>query len=99
MPSNSALRALRYAESLLGRQLLWRTGRRMYLAARRDGIGDPADNGEYALHHTAARFAASQNRTFTIIDVGCFTGYWSHHLLGACRDRGTKSVSLLAMEP
>lgn len=99
MSSDPTSRALRYAEGLLGRKLLWRTSRRMYLAARRDGMGDPATNGEYALHRRVARYAASQNRTFTIIDVGCFTGYWSYHLLGSCRDSGVKDVKLLAMEP
>jgi FkbM family methyltransferase len=99
MSHHAAAITLRLAESMLGRRMLWRVGRRLYLTARRDGLGDPAANGEYALHRFAAAHAASQKGKFTIIDVGAFTGYWSHHLLAACKAAGVTSVSLLAFEP
>lgn len=90
---------MRLAESILGRSGLWRMSRRLYLTARRDGMGDPAANGEYALHVLAAALAAARDRPFTVVDVGCFSGYWSHHLLSQCTAAGLKSARLLAFEP
>ncbi len=91
--------ALRLAESVLGRSGLWRASRRLYLTARRDGMGDPAANGEYALHGIVAARAASAGETFTAVDVGAFSGYWSHHLLSACKAAGVRSARLVAFEP
>lgn len=99
MSNAAAYAVLRVAESVLGRSGLWRASRRLYLTARRDGLGDPAANGEYVLHKIVAARAAAAGETFTVVDVGAFSGYWSHHLLSACKAAGVKRARLLAFEP
>jgi FkbM family methyltransferase len=86
-------------ESLIGRSGLWRGSRRLYLAARRDGMGDPITNGEYGLHRIVAKHAAGRRAGMTVIDVGAFSGYWSHNLLTQCQLEGVGDVRLLAFEP
>ncbi len=86
-------------ESLIGRSGLWRGSRRLYLAARRDGMGNPISNGEYGLHRIVAKQAAARQAELTIIDVGAFSGYWSHNLLTQCQQEGVGNVRLLAFEP
>lgn len=102
MPSSSsgaAFRALRTLERLVGRRQLWRLGRLLYLHARRDRNGDPAHNGEYALHRQLVALARPRTAPFTAVDVGGFTGYWSQHLIETCRDAGLADVRLVIFEP
>lgn len=99
MLNAAAAAFMRLSEFVLGRAGLWRMSRRLYLTARRDGAGDPSTNGEYALHRRVASQGASQTTALSLIDVGAYTGYWSHHLLSSCRTAGVGSVRLLAFEP
>lgn len=89
----------RILEGVLGRRMLWRTGRLLYHYARRDGYNNPATNGEYLLHTRLARLAAEENRPLNIVDVGANIGYWSRHLLKACQEAGVRDVQLWAFEP
>lgn len=89
----------RILEGVLGRRMLWRTGRLLYQYARRDGYNDPSTNGEYLLHERLARLAAEQTKPLNIVDVGANIGYWSRHLLDACKEAGVRDVRLLAFEP
>ena len=84
------IRALGVLENLVGRRHLWRLGRLIYQYARRDGANIPEVNGEYALHRKLARLACQRNETFRVIDVGANVGYWSSHLLDACRTAGSR---------
>lgn len=93
------IRALGVLENLVGRRHLWRLGRLIYQYARRDGANIPEVNGEYALHRKLARLACQRNETFRVIDVGANVGYWSSHLLDACRTAGVQKVHLWAFEP
>ncbi len=89
----------RTLERLVGRRLLWRLGRFLYLYARRDSRNDPVLNGEYALHDKLARFAAARNTPLRAIDIGANIGYWSQHLIEACRRAGVSDLQLWAFEP
>ncbi len=93
------IRALGVLENLVGRRHLWRLGRLIYQYARRDGANIPEVNGEYALHRKLARLACQRNEAFRVIDVGANVGYWSSHLLDACRTAGVQKVHLWAFEP
>jgi FkbM family methyltransferase len=89
----------RTLETLVGRRLLWRLGRFLYLYARRDSRNDPVLNGEYALHDKLARFAAARSAPLRAIDIGANIGYWSLHLIEACRRAGVSDLQLWAFEP
>jgi len=89
----------RILEGVVGRRMLWRTGRLLYHYARRDGYNDPATNGEYLLHPRLAQLAVEQDRPLSIVDVGANIGYWSRHLLTACQEAGVRDVQLWAFEP
>ena len=69
-------------ERLVGRDLLWRFGRRLYHHARREGSLDLRHNGEAWLQRRVARHAAAQTRTLTIVDVGANYGQWSKSMIG-----------------
>lgn len=99
MSLSFSTRAVGVIESLVGRRMLWRLGRLVYLHARRDGENDPESSGEYALHRKLARWASGRNQPFKVIDVGSNIGYWSSHLLDTCQSAGVQSVELWAFEP
>lgn len=99
MSLSFSIRILSVVERLIGRQKLWRLGRLIYRHARRDGDNAPEINGEYALHERLARWARRRGRAFKVIDVGSNIGYWSSHLLEACKRAGVEDVELWAFEP
>jgi FkbM family methyltransferase len=99
MSESMAARGIGLIESLIGRRQLWRLGRLLYRHARRDGHNDPVINGEYALHRKLAAWASRRDRPLNVIDVGANVGYWSSHLLEACRDMDVERVNLWAFEP
>lgn len=78
------------------RSLLWRSGRKLYLYARREGPNHPARNGEYWLLDAIIRRAAGSSLTF--LDVGANVGDWTAHALG-CLARRARSGVVHAFEP
>ena len=91
--------ALQFLERLIGRRLLWKVGRRLYLHARREGSLDMEHNGEAALQQAIARTAAAEQRSLTIFDVGANYGQWSTNLLKALSTNKAPRANFTLFEP
>jgi FkbM family methyltransferase len=86
-------------ERLLGRRLMWKLGRRIYLHARREGSLDIETNGERLLQEALARRSAARNAPLTVYDVGANHGQWSRSLLTDLRHARAPSAHLTLFEP
>ncbi|MEO5641291.1 MAG: FkbM family methyltransferase, partial [Sphingomicrobium sp.] len=80
---------LNLLEKMIGRDLLWRISRRVYLHARREGSLDFAVNGEAWLQRQFARRSRASGAALTIIDVGANYGQWSSAMIKALREART----------
>jgi FkbM family methyltransferase len=83
-------------EALLGRRLLMRTGRFLFLGARRELVNSPGVNGEYQLVRTMADFMRKTGGQHTCFDVGANLGDWTAELLSQA---GGADVTIHAFEP
>lgn len=88
-------RIYRLLEAALGRHRLWRIGRWLYTAARRDLPGDAEDTGEMALAQWIAS-AWSGEGAPVILDIGANLGDWIEPLLAAFAPQGVRAY---AFEP
>jgi hypothetical protein len=86
-------------EFVLGRRLVWKIGRRLYLHARREGDLDMDCNGEAWLAGAFARRSAAEQRSLRVIDVGANYGQWSRRLLQALRLEKAPSADFTLFEP
>lgn len=77
------------------RSLIWRLGRKLYCAARRDTGNDPQHNGEYWLMDLAMAGAASDA---VMLDVGANRGNWSARASNALVKKGI-TANIFAFEP
>ena len=91
--------SLQFLERLIGRRLLWKVGRRLYLHARREGSLDMEHNGEVALQRAIASAAAAEQRSLTVFDVGANYGQWSTNLLRALSGNKAPRANLTLFEP
>ena len=82
---------------LLGRRRAWRLGRKLYLAARGEGLNVIDQNGESALID-AALAASPDAAPFRAWDVGANLGEWTDTLLAAAARRG-RDVRMELFEP
>ena len=78
------------------RSFMWRTGRKLYQYARREGPNDPAHNGEYWLLDAIVQRA--DGASLTLLDVGANVGEWTARAL-ACLSRHARSGTVHAIEP
>lgn len=65
------------------RSLIWRLGRKLYCAARRDLNNDPRINGEYWLLDQVLR---SPRSPLTIFDIGANKGEWTRRAASLLRE-------------
>jgi FkbM family methyltransferase len=82
---------------LLARQLIWRTGRKLYMYARKDQPNEMSTNGELRLQ----RLVSSNTRAgakLIAFDVGARIGDWSKALIGAASGR-SGGIELHVFEP
>lgn len=91
-------RLYRMAEALLGRALLWRLGRLLYMGARRELRNEPETNGEYALQQWFLK-TAEPNAPLTICDVGANVGNWTEQMRAALRLADHQTFVIRAFEP
>jgi FkbM family methyltransferase len=84
--------------TVLGRNLAWRLGRAIYMAARGEGANDMQNNGERWLLEALARTASSSTGPAVIVDCGANLGHWSAMAVSIWRTAGVDSVHHL-MEP
>lgn len=90
---------IRVVERLIGRRLMWKIGRRLYHAARRDGSLDMHSNGEEMLQRAFARQSAETSRQLTIVDVGAHLGEWTLSMMHALDAVDAPAARLIAFEP
>jgi FkbM family methyltransferase len=85
---------------LFGREWAWRISRRIYMAARGESANAIETNGERALLAAALRGAQtrSNNRPFTVFDVGANVGAYSRAVIAEADCVGM-SLDLTAFEP
>lgn len=87
--------------SLLGRRIIYRLGRALYLSARGDSSHDMMSNGESLIQRcvvNAWRSGASGEARLVVFDVGANIGDWSAALL-ALLENASESVGLHLFEP
>jgi FkbM family methyltransferase len=80
---------------LLGRRLLWRTGRFLVNAARLDGPNRFEINGEAFVQDVCVAGAAAP---LLVLDVGANIGEWSRAMVERCTRSG-RALTLHAFEP
>lgn len=70
---------IQHLVSLLGRDLSWRIGRSLYMAARGEGLNDIASNSEKLVidRAVAASHGANPDGSLVIIDCGANLGLWT----------------------
>jgi FkbM family methyltransferase len=83
-------------ETLLGRRLLLRTGRFLYMGARRELLNSPEVNGEYTLVCAMAGWMAQTGGPHVCFDVGANLGDWTAELL---RNTETDDLTVYPFEP
>ncbi|MGQ0590675.1 MAG: FkbM family methyltransferase [Sphingosinicella sp.] len=93
------MNALGLIERVLGRRLMWKIGRRLYLHARREGSLDMESNGEANLLKALAKRAAREGRTLNVVDIGANLGSWSTSLMEALQTAGAPRARLTLFEP
>jgi FkbM family methyltransferase len=93
------LNPLPLLEAVIGRRLMWKLGRRLYLYARREGSLDFDRNGEAALQRALAARSAQTGRGLNVVDVGANYGQWSRSLLSHLRTAGAPPASFTLFEP
>lgn len=84
-------------EKMLGRQVLWRISRRLYLLCRRDGSLDFESNGERELSTRLAEIGIRKKHPLIVLDVGCNKGAWTKMLLGQLKN--STKPQIFAFEP
>lgn len=89
---------INFLVSVLGRDLAWRLGRAIYMAARGEGANDMQNNGERWLIETLARTAPAGAQPPVVIDCGANLGDWSAMAISAWASVGTGAKHHL-MEP
>src|SRR5713101_1799227 len=95
-----SLRANRGIELVLGRSLVWRAGRWLYLGARRELLNDPCYSGEYRLQAWVVGALDGASNRPTFLDVGANVGEWTASLLETLEENGAISGSRIhAFEP
>lgn len=98
MAGAKAAALARGIEVLLGRRFLWRLGRSLYLAARRESGNDIATNGERRVQRAAIAAARAQGRTPLVLDVGANYGQWAGALIDGAAEQGAP-LTLISFEP
>ena len=78
------------------RTLAWRLGRKLYRYARRDGLNDPAVNGEYRLLDFV--IAKSEGNLGAFLDIGANKGDWTARARLGLSKRSA-DVMVYAFEP
>lgn len=86
-------------EAIIGRRMMWKIGRRLYLHARREGSLDFETNGEAALQAALARRSAASGRGLKVVDVGANYGQWSRSMLERLAAAKAPSAQLILFEP
>ena len=87
-------------EKLLGRDLVWRVGRFLYLGARRELSLDPQTDGEYQLQSWLVQECkAKQTGSLSVFDVGANLGWWSENLVDLVSPNSSLRLELLGFEP
>jgi FkbM family methyltransferase len=66
----------------LPRDMVWRTGRSLYLAARKETCNEISTDGEALLQHCIVDKAAELKEPLVIFDAGANVGDWTNHFLG-----------------
>jgi FkbM family methyltransferase len=77
------------------RAIVWRLGRRLYCAARRDVANDPKHNGEYWL---VDQVMGGARDTAIALDIGANRGDWSARVSAALARAG-RNGHVIAFEP
>lgn len=85
-------------EKVLGRRFLWRLGRGLYLAARRESANDIGTNGERVVQRAALLSAQAAGRPAVVIDVGANYGQWASALV-ATATQIEAPLRLISFEP
>ena len=84
--------------SILGRRLLQRIGRRLYLLGRGEQGGDMRTNGERYVQ-TCVAAGCAPGGSITAFDVGANVGDWSSSLIEAVPDGLASMLRLILFEP
>jgi FkbM family methyltransferase len=63
------------------RKLVWRTGRSLYLAARKEVSNDISTDGEALIQRCIVQKAAEIMESLVLFDVGANIGEWTNHFL------------------
>jgi FkbM family methyltransferase len=84
--------------ALGGRRSLWRLGRALYRAARRDVDNVSERNGEQWLQHELLRIYASEPR-MVVFDAGANVGGWTRMLLDQLPPERAQALEIHAFEP
>lgn len=94
------IKVLRYLKKLLGRRLIWRIGRSIYLEARSDCPNYTHNNGEEYLQFQILSNLKDSNEIITIFDIGANIGDWSIPLLNKCKNLNLiDNINLHTFEP
>jgi FkbM family methyltransferase len=91
-----SLRLYGWIEALLGRRMVWRIGRWLYLGSRRELLNDPDWNGEYALQ---GWMLSTLEQPGIFMDVGANIGDWTASLLEKAARAGRAGLLVHAFEP
>ena len=86
-------------EVAIGRRIMWKIGRRLYLHARREGSLDFEVNGEAWLQRALAERSAMNGIGLRVVDVGANYGQWSRAFLSTLRRTGAPAADFTLFEP
>ena len=78
---------------------MWKIGRRLFYAARREGSVDMEEDGELLLQRRFAERSAKLGKPLRIVDVGGNLGQWSLSMLRELDMAGAPPAELIVFEP
>jgi FkbM family methyltransferase len=90
----------RFVENVIGRNLVCRLGRWLYLGARREQEIGPNSNGEYALQEwLLSALDEIERKQVVLFDVGANRGDWTYSAMIKCRNKNLENWKIHAFEP
>lgn len=98
MGNEAAAVAATVIRKMFGRRFLWRFGRSLYLAARRETSNDIGLNGERLIQQSAIRAAKAAGHAAVVIDVGANRGQWADAMISAAAAH-KEPLTLISFEP